>query len=264
MLDRIRGRDPKSRLDPDHNDGAYLPDRDQESLAKKRSQQELTRAWSAANWSRVLNLVLGGTLALCIVNWRKAEDRYANDVRVAWVKLQPSGQSQVEFYEDGGNTNRFFEAAVNASLINYTEHRYRRRRETIEADYGYALQFMGDALRGEFLNQYNAAKVAADLASCASCDLTDVSVRAIDHSTLVTPDRMNAGTTIVETTVYFRESLLQRGAGNNSRNRQVKITWALRPVSQITRNLPALQANPLGIQIIAERVIDDLAQGGPM
>lgn len=263
MLVRLKGRDSNARLDPDLNDGAYLPEDDQEGLAAKRSQKELSRAWTTANISMVLNLVLGGALALSAHGWRKADDRWANDVKVAWVKVLPSGQTQVEYYEDAGNPNRFFEATINASLINYVEHRFRRRRESVEGDYGYALQFMGDSLRSEFLDKFKAAKVAADLAACASCDLSDVHVTAIDHNVLITPDRANAGTSVIESTVYFREVSLGRGAANNTRNRRAKLTWAFRPVAEVSKNLPALKANPLGMQILSERVIDDLAQGGP-
>ena len=227
------------------------------------TQKELSRAWTTANISMVLNLVLGGALALSAHGWRKADDRWANDVKVAWVKVLPSGQTQVEYYEDAGNPNRFFEATINASLINYVEHRFRRRRESVEGDYGYALQFMGDSLRSEFLDKFKAAKVAADLAACASCDLSDVHVTAIDHNVLITPDRANAGTSVIESTVYFREVSLGRGAANNTRNRRAKLTWAFRPVAEVSKNLPALKANPLGMQILSERVIDDLAQGGP-
>ena len=59
MLARLKGRDPDARLDPDLNDGAYLPENDQEKLASKRSQKELSRAWTTANVSMVLNVVLG-------------------------------------------------------------------------------------------------------------------------------------------------------------------------------------------------------------
>jgi len=262
MLDRPNQNERPSRIESDFNDGAYIEDSFQQELASKRSQKELARLWTTCAWSFVVNLVLACALVLAVFAWRKADDRYANDVRVAWVKLIPNGQSQVEYWDDGGAPNRFFQATVNKSLIDYVEHRYRRRSETIEADYGFALEFMSDNQRAQFLQVYNAPKIAADVSGCGACDQVDLSVRAIDHNTMVSPDRMNAGTTIVESTVYITETTLLHGAaGNDKRNKMVKLTWGLRPVAEITKNLKSLQANPLGLQIISEKEIDDLGQG---
>jgi len=137
MFFRGKKAEDDERVDlPSGADGMHLDESDQESLRKKRSQQELAHArtrealWCAAFFLAVFVAVL------TTWGWMRADDRYLNNIRVAWIKLQPNGQSQVEYWDDGGTPNRFFQATINASLINYVEHRYRKHRETIVAAYG--------------------------------------------------------------------------------------------------------------------------------
>lgn len=246
-------------LDADQHDGMFVPSAYQDSLAAKRSQSELARAYANTNFWRLATVLSLGIAAFAVVGWRIADDRFANNVRVAWVKLSPDGASQVQYFDDGGAANRFFQATVNASLINYIEHRYRQRKETISADYGYALNFMGEPVRTEFLQGFNAPKVAAELEACPSCDQVDVSVRAVDHDTMVTPDGKNAETAVYESTVYLTEQLFTSGGTATPHNKIVKLVWSLRKVAELTKNLAMLKVNPLGIQIIGERELDDLA-----
>lgn len=250
-------------LDPTQDDGRFIESAWQEALAAKRSQSELVRAQANTQFWRLATLLALGIAGLSILGWYRADDRFANNVRIAWVKLSPDGASQVQYFEDGGAESRFFQATVNASLINYVEHRYRRRRETISADYGYVLNFMGDPVRGQFLGDFNAPKVAAALESCPSCDQTEVAVRAVDHDTMVTPDSKNGRTTIYESTIYVSESALTAGGSRVAKNRIVKLVWSLRPVKELTRRIDMLKVNPLGLQIIGERELDDLAPEGP-
>jgi len=250
-------------LDPGRDDGRFLESTWQDSLAAKRSQTELARAHANTNFWRLATLLAMGVAGFAVMGWRQADDRFANNVRIAWVKLSPDGASQVQYFDDGGAGNRFFQATVNASLINYVEHRYRRRKETVSADYGYALQFMGDPVRGPFLADFNAPKVAAALESCPSCDQIDVSVRAMDHDTMVTPDGRNAETSVYETTAYITETVLTTGGARVPANKIVKLVWSLRPVKELTRRIDMLKVNPLGLQIVGERELDDLAPETP-
>ncbi|MGE5515987.1 MAG: hypothetical protein ACM31D_09205 [Bacteroidota bacterium] len=246
-------------LDPTQDDGRFIESTWQDSLAAKRSQSELVRAQANTHFWRLATLLALGVAVLAVLGWRQADDRFANNVRIAWVKLSPDGASQVQYFEDGGAGNRFFQATVNASLINYVEHRYRRRKETISADYGFALNFMGEPVRSQFLGEFNAPKVAAALESCPSCDQIDIAVRAMDHDTMVTPDGQNAQTTIYESTAYISETVLTAGGNRVPKNKIVKLVWSLRPVKELTRRIDMLKVNPLGLQIIGERELDDLA-----
>jgi len=250
-------------LDPECHDGLYVESAYQDSLAAKRSQTELARAHANTHFWRLATLLALGVAGLAVLGWHRADDRFANNVRIAWVKLSPDGASQVQYFDDGGAGNRFFQATVNASLINYVEHRYRQRKETISADYGYALNFMGEPVRGQFLTDFNAPKLAAAIESCPSCDQTDIAVRAMDHDTMVTPDGHNAETTVYETTAYITETLLTTGGSRVPKNKIVKLVWSLRPVKDLTAKIDMLKVNPLGLQIIGERELDDLAPETP-
>ena len=250
----------------DRADRNYLDEADQERIRKKRSQKELARALTALNYHRVLSLVLGLGFVVAGYGWHQADERFANNVRVAWVKLQPNGQTQVEYWDDATTPNRFFEAALNASIMNYVEHRHRQIRETISADYGYVLPFMGDELATQFLAKdgFNAVKVAAECEGNPACPRIEVTVRAIVHDTMNTPDRNNAETGTFETNVYITLKITHPGAQPEYQNKIDKLIWQMRPVDEIPS--PAvrpdfLKVNPLGMKIVTESVIDDVVQG---
>lgn len=239
-------------------DNVFLPTDYQLQLARKRSQTELARATSSRNWLVLITLTALIIAAFSVWQMKVANDRFANNVRVAWVKLMPSGQAQVEYFEGTGE-NRFFEATVNASLINYVEHRFRQKKATIVSDYGFAMHFMGAAVQAEFLQAFDAARVAADFEACPSCDERQVKIRAIDHNQIISPDARNAHTAIYESSVYTTEELTTGGQVGRRESKIVKLTWSLRPVEELARNLELLKVNPLGLQILEQRVISDLA-----
>jgi hypothetical protein len=258
LLERKLPPLPGADLDPALDDGQQLPADFQDRLAAKRSQRELALLRTDRNWWRVAFAGASVVAVVCAWGWKTAADRFANNVQVAWVKLAPNGTHQVEFFDDGGQGNRFYQATVNASLINYVEHRYRKRRETIAADYGIALQFMGPELRTDFLERFRAAQVAADHERCPSCDQVDVDIRAVDHDTLFTPDAKDPKG-VYETTVYLTEKITTAGQSQRPRNKLVKLVWKVLPVAEVQKDLARLKVNPLGIDIIGERALDDLA-----
>ena len=88
-------------------------------------------------------------------------------------------------------------------------------------------------------------------------------MRAIDHDTMVTPDGKNAETAVYESTVYLTEQRFTSGAVPVPRNKIVKLVWSLRPVTELTKTLTLLKVNPLGLQVIGERELDDLAPEAP-
>jgi hypothetical protein len=95
------------------------------------------------------------------------------------------------------------------------------------------------------------------------CEQADIAVRAIDHDTIVTPDGKNAETAVYESTVYLTEQRFTSGAVPVPRNKIVKLVWSLRPVTELTKTLTLLKVNPLGLQVIGERELDDLAPEAP-
>lgn len=246
---------------PPSADGVFIPETFQESLAKKRSQIELAHARAETNWWRLATLLMGGVAIIMGIGWNKADTRYANSVRVAWVKVQPNGASQVEYFDDGQSPARFFQAQINAAFMNYLEHRYRVQPESIVADYGYVLDFYGDAMRSQFLDKkgFNAAKVAAEIEANPSTPRTDVTVRALDHDTLNTPDKANKYTGTYETTAYLTLRTRSGNADPVPAQKIVKITWSLHRIEDLPKDLSILKVNSPGLQILSEKVIDDLS-----
>jgi hypothetical protein len=256
-------RKPPQKYDPDQQDGVYLPEDDQDRLSRKRSQRELTRAHVSANiaWGLAASMSLVAIVAG--FGWHAADERFANNVKIAWVKLEPGGPSQVDIDPSGGDQNRWYESGINASLINYVEHRFRKRRQTISADYGFALLFLGGSERTAFLDGYNAAKVAADFEHCSGgCEENDIEIRAIDHDQLISPARAKDRVSVIESTVYLTVRPLAAGpkSAAGQRLRFIKILWQLKPVSELNKDLNALKANPLGIEILEQHEFDDLAK----
>ncbi|HEV2651659.1 MAG TPA: hypothetical protein VGU69_10405 [Rhizomicrobium sp.] len=251
--------EPASSAEPDMTDGLLLSEIAQNALSNKRSQKELARAETRANWMTIVALASMGVAVIEGIGWGNAVSYYANNVRVTWVKLLPDGSHQVQYFDDGGATDRFFEATVNASLSNYAERRYRKVHSSISADYGFAAYFMSDAHRTEFLSPqgYNAAKTAADFEKCNGCEETAAHVLTIDHETLNTPDKQNAETGTYQSSIYYDEVTTSATAAPRHRRRLVKVLWSLRKVEQIPKDTEYLKANPLAIQILDEHSIDD-------
>jgi hypothetical protein len=247
-------------LDPDQYDGVYLPEAEQDRLSRKRSQRELARARVTATIASGLCGAVSLVAVVAMLGWRDAEQQLASNVKIAWVKLEPNGPPQIEIDPSNGDQNRWYEAGINGALINYTEHRFRKRRQTIAVDYGFALQFLDDAARSDFLDHYNAAKIAADFEHCGSCDEEEVEVRAIDHDQLISPARAGNRTSVVESTVYLTIHPLGAATKAADRLRFVKILWQLKPVAALTKDFAALKANPLGIEILEQHEFDDLAK----
>jgi hypothetical protein len=238
-------------------DAAYLPEGPQTALARRRSLDQWASVRTERNWWRGATALIGIYAVLATLGWRSADEHFANDVRVAWVKLMPNGAHQVEYFDDGAAQDRWFDATINASLTNYAEHRYRLRRETIQADYGFAMRYMSDDLRTWFLGKtgMNAPKVAADFIGCAGCSEVDIKVHWIDSDTFNTPDRRNALKGTYESTVYFTETTMSGGTAR-SKERLAKILWSLQKPAEIEKNYESLSANPLGMKIISEKVAD--------
>lgn len=246
--------------DPEQQDGVYLPEDEQQKLSAKRSQRELARALVSRNIAWLVSGGLGLVAFAAVLGWRDADERFANNVKVAWVKLEPNGPSQVEIDPSSGDQNRWYESGINASLINYVEHRFRKRRQTISVDYGYSLLFLGAAERNNFLEVFNAAKAAAAFEQCGNCEENDIEVRAVDHDQMISPARAKDRTSVVESTVYMTVRPLGSGSKSGQRYRFVKLLWQLKPVSEINKDLNALKANPLGIEILEQHDFDDLAK----
>lgn len=227
-------------------------------LRGKRSQRELATAKAELNFWRLSTFGLIGALIISGLGWRRADDRYANDVRIAWVKVQPDGRSDAQLWSDGGNPNRFFEPFINTALINFVEHRYRHIRSTIVSDYGLAALFMSPTLRREWLADGAAAKEATDFEANGNGGEYSIIIKAIDHSTMVNPDAANRGSIIVDSTVYVTQHYLD--GTRPDEQKIVKLTWRLVPLAQLQHDWQQLKENGPGVEILSSHIVTALSQ----
>jgi len=119
---------------------------------------------------------------------------------------------------------------------------------------------MGYAMRHDFLDikGYSAAKVASEFEANPNAGSVDVVLRAIDHNTLNTPDAANNSTGTFESAIYITLKTVSNGIALPPQNKIVKILWSLRPVEDLNKQLEILKVNPLGIQLISDKMIDDV------
>lgn len=228
-------------------------------ITEVRSQRELAAARAERNVWRLVSVGLVVGIVVTSAGWRRADDRYANDVRIAWVKLLPDGRSEAQLWNDGGNANRFFEPFINTALINFVEHRFRHIRATIVSDYGYAAQFMSPELRQDFLGSGKAADEATAFEASGNGGEYSVKITAIEHNTMVNPDVENRQSIVVDSTVYVDEHYLD--GSNKDVKKIVKITWRLIPLANLQKDWNQLRDNGPGIEILSYHEVAALDQG---
>ncbi|MFT8519944.1 MULTISPECIES: hypothetical protein [Acetobacter] len=265
MLDRISKKFARAgaSVRPIHvpADGSVIDEPTHDSLATitgKRSQREVAQLRTEINFWRLCAGGLTVAIIVTTLGWRRADDRYANDVRIAWVKVTPDGRSEAQLWSDGGNSNRFFEPFINSALINFVEHRYRHIRSTIVADYGLASMFMSPQLQREFLDNEHAAQEATDFEASGNGGEYTIQVKAIDHSTMVDPDAANRNSIIVDSTIYVTQHWLD--GSQKDEQKIVKLTWKLVPLANLQHDWKQLQENGPGVQILAYHMVTALNQ----
>ena len=240
---------------PDHNIQA--------DLKQKRSQTELVRSQVMNRW-----LVGGIFLSLLIAviavySAYVSNERFANNVRIAWVKLAPDGSHSVEFLEDGDAENRWFDATITSLLMDFTETRFSKKRASIEGDFGFAQYFYSEQMQMQFMTDFNAPKVAADFLACYACNEIEIKVRAIDHTDYISPTDNRAN--VYRSTMYVTEiERTPEGQLVAQENKLIHIKWRQLEIEKIQANMDLLRANPVGIEIVEHSVRKDLtAAGGP-
>ncbi|WP_282611037.1 VirB8/TrbF family protein [Pelagibius sp. Alg239-R121] len=243
-----------------HQDGQVIEEVIQEKLRNKRSQNELTRATVMANWMVGIALVAMIVAIFNGVGWFKAEERYANNVQVTWVKLLPDGTHRIEAFGDGGADARWHEAAINSSLMNYVQARFQQHHDTIRQDYGFASQFLSPKEEGIFMSEFKAVEKVVAFEECLNCAEVDLHIRLIDHEEL---NQISAQTDIdrvFRSTIYTTEIVRSpSGKAVEETNKLVHLTWKLSPPSSVIENRDMLLANPLGIQITNQIVREELS-----
>ncbi len=215
------------------------------------------------------NRLLAGNLVLllaflCALAYGIAVTLIAkNNEKLIYVKLAPDGTWFIDTRFAHKDEADFFPATIDHLLSNYVTRRFRTDPATIRNDYGFALALMDRSLANYFKSSsgFDAAGKAARIRACTDCNIRQVEVRNIYHFDM---DRLAGGNpddTSYRTNVYINELLLS-GADQrvlSARRAIVTLRWRLTPRSALSRDRNVLMANPIGLKIIEEKVLDDPA-----
>ncbi len=227
----------------------------QEKINAVKPKIETTTVLIDRNRWSLATIVLALITLISVIGWFIADDRFANHVKVAFVKLSPSGSFDVSYYDENSKPTYFINT-INSLLSNYVERRFSKESYSISSDYGYALNFMSPELKNSFINDYKAAQIAAEFSSCRNCQQIQVRVRT-------TPQNEESDSAIIDgkpgtvyhTTVFARATELNPDGTTLSKiNEIISLTWTIQDISTLPDNLDAIEANPIGIVILAESV----------
>ena len=186
-----------------------------------------------------------------------------NNEKLIYVKLAPDGTWFIDTRFAHKDETDFFPATIDHLLSSYVTRRFREDPATIRNDYGYALVLMDSGLAQYFKSPtgFDAPGKAARIRACPACDIREVEVRNIYHFDMDRLDGGNPEDTSYRTNVYINEFL--RSATDHSvletRRTIVTLRWRLTPRAALSRDRNVLMANPIGLKIIEEKVLDDPA-----
>jgi len=235
--------------------GGLVPSDVQANLKNQRAIKHLAN--EKANANRWFSVAVGSLVmtAWAMFGWWQADKRFAENVRVAYVKLDPSGSYRVQ-YDNEGSEIDYFTSTVESKLSEFVEKRYSKRRETISTDYGFAYLMMSPDLQAEFMEKDQAAKTAAAVAACKECDQETVKIRnieSIDKDLVPGSKRRQQYNTLIFTTVQTRAT----SGKVQCANKIVTLIWRFRPMQDIVSKKNELRYNPLGQEVIRSTMRDD-------
>lgn len=236
--------------------GGLLQEDAQEAMAKRRFTKSLATA--KANENKWFYMAVASTLtsAFLAYGWHAADKRFAENVRVEWVKLSPNGTYVVE-YSKREKPIEYFDRTVESKLSEFTEKRYSKRKDTITTDYGFASLMMSPELRTDFMENYNAPKIAADLIECKECGQVENIIRdvqLIDKDLVPGTKDKEQYNTLIFSTLKTRE---KGGRVTGCANKIITLIWTFRPKEDILNRRDDLRYNPLGMEVIRSTIRDD-------
>lgn len=235
--------------------GALIPEGEKEGLKKARYTKTIAMARAAEN--RWFYVALASLALACVTTygWHQADKRFAENVRVAYVKLAPNGTSFVE-YEENGKPVDFYKTTVEGKLAEWVEKRYSKRKSTITTDYGFAHLMMSTELQNDFMVNEKAATVAAEVTACANCTQKEMKIRDIQS---IDKDLVPGSSTRQQynTLVFAIERTRESSGTVTCINKIVTLLWTFRPMKEIVNKRDELRYNPLGQEIIRSSIRDD-------
>ena len=191
-----------------------------------------------------------------------AAKRADSNIKIAWVKIYPSGSWDIEFHDET-RSPQFFQTTIDYLLRQWVERRYSQIPHSIKTDYGFVYNFMSAKLKQEFIGskQFNAPSKAAEAAACTACNHIEFNVRTIDH---YDSDSTRFGSH--EGTLYrsnvFVEKLTRSPDGMliETRKMIVPIQWRIKSTEEIQADKKLLEHNPIGLEIIDYDLLKDASQ----
>jgi hypothetical protein len=236
--------------------GLIAHDKLHQALIKSRMAKDLSELKVSLNYMAVALITMIILTIAVTFFWMQSDKRFAENVRVSYVKLEPSGSYQVEF-EDESKPIDFFKATVDSKLSEWVEKRYSKRKATITTDYGFSNLMMSEQLSNAFLMDFKAAKVAAVHVSCFNCADEELKVRNLQN---LSADPIPGTKNDIEysTLVFARQrKILTNGLVGECTNKMITILWHFRSKGEIVAKRDQLIFNPLGMEVLrADEKVD--------
>lgn len=204
-----------------------------------------------------------GLLVLCLLlglQTMQANKRFAENVRVAWVKMSPSGTWDIEFHDESRGAD-FYPATIDYMLAQFVERRYSKVRNSIKTDYGFSLQFMAPQMARTFIDseQFNAAGVVAEFLEQREGAETFIKVGPIDHYDSDITNFAGSEGTLYRTNIFVTENK-QNKDGSLAADpvpRIVSIQWRIKSKGEVAGDKNMLRINPIGLEVIKSEILDD-------
>lgn len=221
-------------------------------------KREATLATDKNRWF-IIAVILGLVALVSVLSAFKANIRADHNIKVAWVKLHPSGTWDVEFHDEN-RAPEFFQSTVDYLIRQWVERRYSKIPHSIKNDYGFVYNFMAAKLKQEFIgsSQFNAPKKAAEIAACSACNHVEFKVRTIDH---YDSDKTKFGKydgILYRTNVFVhRQTKSPDGNLIATDNMIVPLQWRIKSTQEIQTDKKMLEHNPIGLEIVDYDILKD-------
>lgn len=226
--------------------------------AKRPLERDAQIAVDRNRWFLVTCILLLLLFFACFSAYQ-ANQRFANNVKVSWVKLYPNGTWDIDFHDENRGAE-FFPATIDYLLRQFVERRFSKIAHSIRYDYGFAAQLMGTKLRREFIDskQVNAPQLAADLEHCSNCDEVYITTRNIDHYESEQTVFARQPGTLYRSNIFVREIIKARdGSIRSQLNKIVSLHWRIKSAAEIQAHKEQLKINPIGLEILKADYLND-------
>lgn len=231
-----------------NNQALLVPDDIQQKLLAKRAREHSAWQKTALNYAALIIFALIVLSVILASGWLSADKRFAENVRVVWVKLDPSGAYNVQF-DDDEKPVEFFESTVVSKLTEWMEKRFSKRRHSISTDYGFAQLMMSPTLKTDFITNFKAPEVAAKFEACDGCDQIETKVRDIENIDKDLAPGSKTAHYYTSLAFVTERTLNKEGVTVDCRNKIYTLIWRFRPKEEIVSRRRELVANPLGMEI---------------